>query len=88
LEQRLSAVPLMTAADAARYAQVNVETLLRAVRAGELSVAGYVGRSPTTSWPTPEPHGNVIDEPDEPARLAGLTRSCTLAAARHPASGT
>ena len=34
LERRLSAVPLMTAADAARYARVNVETILRAVRAG------------------------------------------------------
>jgi len=45
LERRLSAVPLMTAADAARYARVNVETILRAVRASELSVAGYVGRS-------------------------------------------
>jgi excisionase family DNA binding protein len=45
LERRSSAVPLMTAADAARYAQVNVETILRAVRAGELPVAGYVGRS-------------------------------------------
>ena len=32
LERRLSAVPLMTAADAARYARVNVETILRAVR--------------------------------------------------------
>jgi hypothetical protein len=30
LERRSSAVPLMTAADAARYAQVNVETILRA----------------------------------------------------------
>ena len=39
----------MTAADAARYARVNVETILRAVRAGELSVAGYVGRSPRIS---------------------------------------
>ena len=49
LERRLSAVPLMTAADAARYARVNVETILRAVRAGELAVAGYVGRSPRIS---------------------------------------
>ena len=49
LERRLSAVPLMTAADAARYARVNVETILRAVRAGELPVAGYVGRSPRIS---------------------------------------
>jgi len=45
LERRLTAVPLMTAADAARYARVNAETILRAVRAGELPVAGYVGRS-------------------------------------------
>ena len=35
LERRLSAVPLMTAADAARYTRVNVETILRAVRAGK-----------------------------------------------------
>lgn len=49
LERRLSAVPLMTAADAARYARVNVETILRAVRAGEFPVAGYVGRSPRIS---------------------------------------
>jgi len=40
LERRSSAVPLMTAADAAAYARVNVETLLRAVRAGELPAAG------------------------------------------------
>ena len=39
----------MTAADAARQAQVNVETILRAVRAGELPVAGYIGRSPRIS---------------------------------------
>ena len=49
LERRLSAVRLMTAADAARYARVNVETILRAVRAGELPIAGYVGRSPRIS---------------------------------------
>jgi excisionase family DNA binding protein len=49
LERRLSAVPLMTAADAARYARVDVETILRAVRAGELAVAGYIGRSPRIS---------------------------------------
>jgi len=45
LERRLSAVPLMTAADAAPYAPVNAETILHAVRGGELPVAGYVGRS-------------------------------------------
>ena len=45
LERRSSAVPLMTPADAAGYARVNVETILRAVRGGELPVAGYVGRS-------------------------------------------
>jgi len=49
LERRSSAVPLMTAADAARHAQVNVETILRAARAGELPVAGYIGRSPRIS---------------------------------------
>ena len=49
LERRLSAVPLMTAADAARYTRVNVETILRAVRAGELPAAGYIGRSPRIS---------------------------------------
>ena len=56
LERRLTAVPLMTAADAARYTRVNVKTILRAVRSGELPVAGHVGRSPRisraalTSW--------------------------------------
>jgi excisionase family DNA binding protein len=49
LERGSSAVPLMTAADAARHAQVNVETILRAVRASELPVAGYIGRSPRIS---------------------------------------
>jgi excisionase family DNA binding protein len=49
LERRLSAVPLMTSADAARYARVNVETILHAVRDSELPVAGYVGRSPRIS---------------------------------------
>ena len=39
----------MTAADAARHTRVNVETILRAVRASELPVAGYVGRSPRIS---------------------------------------
>ena len=39
----------MTAADAARYARVDVETILRAVRAGEFAVAGYIGRSPRIS---------------------------------------
>jgi len=48
LEWRSSAVRLMTAADAGRYARVKVETVLRAVRAGELPIAGYIGRSP--SW--------------------------------------
>jgi hypothetical protein len=49
LERRSSAVPLIAAADAAAYARVNVETILRAVRAEERSVAGYVGRSPRIS---------------------------------------
>ena len=49
LERRLSAVPLMTAADAARYTRVDVKTILRAVRVGELVVAGYIGRSPRLS---------------------------------------
>jgi excisionase family DNA binding protein len=49
LDRRLSAVPLMTPADAAARARLNVETILRAVRAGELPVAGYVGRSPRIS---------------------------------------
>jgi len=49
LEARLSASGLMTPAHAAEHAQVNVETILRAVRGGELSVAGYVGRSPRIS---------------------------------------
>ena len=49
LEAQLSASGLITPAYAAQHAQVNVETILRAVRAGELSVAGYVGRSPRIS---------------------------------------
>ncbi len=49
LEAHLSASPLMTAAQAAEYAQVAVKTILRAVRGGELPVAGHVGRSPRIS---------------------------------------
>ena len=49
LEAHLSASGLMTPARAAQYAQVNVETILRAVRGGELSVVGYAGRSPRIS---------------------------------------
>ena len=45
----LSAGPLMTPADAAEHARVGVETIRRAIRGGELSVAGYVGRSPRLS---------------------------------------
>ena len=39
----------MTPAHAAQYAQVAVKTILRAVRGGELPVAGHVGRSPRIS---------------------------------------
>jgi excisionase family DNA binding protein len=49
LEAQLSTSALMTPAHAAQHAQVNVETILRAVRGGELSVAGHVGRSPRIS---------------------------------------
>jgi len=49
LEAQLSASALMTPAHAAQRAQVNVETILRAVRGGGLSVAVYVGRSPRIS---------------------------------------
>jgi len=49
LERGSSAVPFMTAAYAAAYARVNVETILRAVRADELPLASYVGRSPRIS---------------------------------------
>ena len=45
----MSAGPLMTPADAAEYARVAVETILRAIRCGELPAAGYVGRSPRMS---------------------------------------
>lgn len=37
---------LLTAADAARRAHVHVETVRRAIRAGELVVAARIGRSP------------------------------------------
>jgi excisionase family DNA binding protein len=36
---------LVTAAGAAAYPRVSVETILRAVRAGELPAADYIGRS-------------------------------------------
>ena len=49
LEAHLSAGPLMTTADAAGYARVAVETILRAIRCGDLPAAGYVGRSPRMS---------------------------------------
>ena len=49
LEQRSTAVPLIAAADAARYARVDVKTILRAVRGGELPTAGYISRSPRIS---------------------------------------
>ncbi len=39
------AAELLTAADAAGRARVHVETIYRAVRSGELQVAGKVGRS-------------------------------------------
>ncbi|HEY2595184.1 MAG TPA: helix-turn-helix domain-containing protein [Chloroflexota bacterium] len=38
--------PLLTAADAAGRVGVNVETVRRAIRAGELTVAARIGRSP------------------------------------------
>lgn len=37
---------LLTAADAAKRADVHVETVRRAIRAGELPVAARIGRSP------------------------------------------
>ena len=47
--QVLASSALMTPAQASEYAQVAVKTILRAVRGGELPVAGYVGRSPRIS---------------------------------------
>ena len=49
LEAHLSAGPLMTPAQASQYARVAVKTILRAVRGGDLPVAGHVGRSPRIS---------------------------------------
>lgn len=40
---------LLTAAQAARRAGVNVETVRRAIRAGELEIAARIGRSPRIS---------------------------------------
>ncbi|MGH2872819.1 MAG: helix-turn-helix domain-containing protein [Solirubrobacteraceae bacterium] len=37
---------LLTAAEAADHARVNVETVRRAIRAGNLAVAAQIGRSP------------------------------------------
>ena len=45
----MPASPLMTPAHASQYAQVAVQTILRAIRGGELSAVGYVGRSPRIS---------------------------------------
>ena len=87
LERRLSAVPFMTAADAARNPRVSVETILRAVRAGELPVAGYVGRSPRISpdaldgWlATSSPAAPVSSQPcAAPAELLAIARwACEL----------
>jgi len=85
LERRLSVVPLMTAADAAAYARVNVETILRAVRAGELSLAGYVGRSPRISrhaldgWLAASSPAAPV--PSQPRRRRGRKASDTVEAA-------
>lgn len=49
LEAQLSASALMTPAHASQYAQVAVKTILRAVRGGELPVAGRVRRFPRIS---------------------------------------
>ncbi len=49
LEARFSANTLMTSADAAQYTGASVETILRAIRSGDLPAAGYVGRSPRIS---------------------------------------
>jgi len=49
LEQRQvseQAVRLLTASEAAEHARVNVETVRRAIRAGDLLVAARIGRSP------------------------------------------
>lgn len=46
LEAQSNNEHLLTAADAAGYAQATVGTIHRAVRAGDLAAAGYVGRSP------------------------------------------
>jgi excisionase family DNA binding protein len=40
---------LLTAADVAKRAGVNVETIRRAIRSGELDVAARIGRSPRIS---------------------------------------
>ena len=49
LEAKLSASTLMTTAEVAQYARVGVETIQRAIRTGDLTAAGYVGRSPRLS---------------------------------------
>ena len=76
LERRLSAVPLMTAADAARYARVNVEAILRAVRVGETRGSRRFARSPG-SLAMPSTAGLPRDHPRRhpplrnPAAVAG-----------------
>ncbi len=49
LEAQLSASSLMATSDAAQYARVGVETILRAIRSGDLPAAASVGRSPRIS---------------------------------------
>jgi hypothetical protein len=74
LERRLSAVPLMTAADAAPYARVDVETILHAVRGGELPVAGWAA-APAGSPAMPSSAGSLPDHPERRRVLAAPPRS-------------
>jgi hypothetical protein len=52
LEAQIAAVRLMTAADAAAYARVSVETILRAVRGGALPTAMSAARPGSLALPS------------------------------------
>ncbi len=75
LEAQLSASTLMTTADAAQYTRVGVETILRAIRSGDLPAAGYVGRSPRISRDAVDDWIAKRSPPTAPASLQ-RRRSC------------
>lgn len=66
---------LMTPAEAAARARVHVETVRRAIRAGELPIAGRVGRSPRISKTELDRWLAEASEADETIRRSAARRS-------------